>query len=299
MVNSIILSAQDFESGWKDALLDTLKDSAISLAVIFLVYFILSFVEGWLSEKMEKTKKISPLLGALFGLIPQCGSTIVAADLFLKEKISMGTLVAVFIACSDEALPIILSSPSKAFMSLPLIGVKLVVGALVGFTVDLIYKPKLSEEEIKEKIHIGCCGHEIENEEENPWHAHLVHPLIHSLKIFAYIFVVSLVFSFVVLYVGEDSLKSFLEANKYLAPLYSALVGLIPNCASSVVISELYIRNGLSFGAALSGLVINAGLGMTVLLKDRKAWKKTLAVFLITFLTALVCGYVACLILGF
>ena len=284
-----------------DVVLDALKDSAITLGVVFLFYFLLSFCEAWLSEKLEKAKKASPLLGAGLGLIPQCGTSVVAADLYLKERISMGTLIAVFIACSDEALPIIASNLNRGWMVFPLLGVKFVLGAAVGFLTDLIIRrtaKPLGEDE-GEKIHIGCCGHEIEEGEENGWHKHLFHPLFHSLKIFLYVFAVNIAFGLIIYYVGEDNFAAFLKGNRYLAPLYSTLIGIIPNCASSVIIAELYTMGNLSFGAALSGLVVNAGLGMVVLLKDHKAWKNTLTIFLITFFVALLAGYVTCLIIGF
>jgi hypothetical protein len=187
-------------------------------------------------------------------------------------------------------------------MVLPLILIKFVLGFLVGFTVDLLIRPKDKSEETEEpldKVHIGCCGHEIDNEEESKWHKHLFHPLLHSLKIFAYVFGVNLIFGLILYYVGQDRIASFLEANKYLTPLYSTLIGMIPNCASSVIISEMFINGDLSFGAALAGLIVNAGLGMVILLKDRKAIKKTMTIFGILSLVSLVSGYITCLILGF
>ena len=290
-----------------DLLLDSLIDSSWVLLAAFVIYVAISFCETWIAKQLTRNKALSPLLGSLFGLVPQCGFSVVASDLYLKQKISMGTLVAVFIACSDEALPIFLSNPSTALSTLPLLGIKFALGFIVGYSIDLIHKPQIIEEEHHEHdekeeendIHIGCCGHEIDDDHENKWHKHLVHPLIHSLKIFAYVLIVNIIFNVILYYVGEDNLKAFLSANKYLAPLYSTLIGLIPNCVSSVIISELYISSSISFGAALSGLIVNAGLGMLVLLKDRRAIKKTLVILLITFSVALLAGYISCLIAGF
>jgi hypothetical protein len=284
------------------AVLDALKDSSITFGVVFLVYFILSFCETWLSEKLVRSRRMSPLFGSIFGLVPQCGASVVAADLYLKDRISVGTLIAVFIACSDEALPIIASSPAKGIMALPLIGLKFVLALAVGYLVDLIIRPKAvpeEEKDVPDKVHIGCCGHEIDDEEENKWHKHLFHPLIHSLKIFAYVFIINVIFNILITYVGEDNMAAFISQNKYLAPLYSVLVGLIPNCASSVVISELFIRGQLSFGAALGGLIVNAGLGFTVLFRDRKYLKKTFAILGVLMFVGLAAGYITCLIMGF
>jgi len=290
--------------GFLDLIIDDLVDTGEVFAVALAIYILISFFETWISKQIERKKAIAPLIGSLFGLVPQCGFSVVASDLYLKERISMGTLVAVFIACSDEALPIFISNPTTALSTLPLLGIKFVLGFVVGYSVDLIYHPKKEvkkEEETcdENKIHIGCCGHEIDDKEENKWHKHLVHPIIHSLKISAYVFAINVVFSLIFYFVGEESIKSFLDTNKYLSPLYSAIIGLIPNCVSSVIISELYISSSISFGAALSGLVVNAGIGMLVLLKDRKAIRKTIAIITITFITGLVSGYITCLISGF
>ncbi len=220
----------------------------------------------------------------------------------------MGTLIAVFIACSDEALPIIVSYPDKAIMILPLLGIKFVYGTLIGFLVDLIYKPHLlSEEDInkdkeehKDEKHLGCCGHDIDEEGKESWaHEHLLHPLIHSLKIFAYVFVINFIFGSIIYGVGESNFEAFLSSSKYLTPLYATLIGIIPNCASSVIISEMFVKNSLSFGATLAGLCMNAGLGMMVLLKDKSSLKNALRVFLIMFVSSLFIGYLVCLLWTF
>lgn len=289
-----------------DVLIDALIDSVKVLVVVFIFYIILSFLEDRLSKALEHNKKLSPLLGAMFGLIPQCGFSVVASDLYIKEHITMGTLIAIFISCSDEALPIILSSHDKAWHIIPLILIKFIYGFIVGFLVDVIYrKSKLNKEKHlkdchhEDEIHIGCCGHEIDNRAENKWHKHLVHPLIHSLKIFCYVLVVNLLFGLIIYYIGEDSFAAFLRSNRFLTPLYAAIIGLIPNCASSVVVTELYLMNQISFGATLAGLITNAGLGLVVLLKHKEMLKKTFVIIAILFLAAILMGYGVCFIIGF
>lgn len=284
-----------------DVFLDALKDSAITLGVVFAFYFLFSFIEGWVSKKFEQNSRLSPLFGGLIGLIPQCGGPVIAADLYTRKRISMGTLIAVFIACSDEALPIMISDPSKALMIFPLLGIKLVYGVLMGYIVDLIHKPRLlkneeiakDQEEHSHDTHVGCCGHDIDDgEKESFVHEHLIHPILHSLKIFAYVFVVNLAFGFIIYGVGEDKFQAFLTTNKYLAPLFATVIGMIPNCASSVILTEMYLMNSLSFAAAVAGLCMNAGLGMMVLIKSKSHWKESLAVVLIMFASSLLIGYV-------
>lgn len=284
-----------------EVLLDALIDSLKVLLVVFIMYILISFFEKKLADKISKKSKFSVLLGALFGLIPQCGFSVIAADLYLKRHITMGTLIAVFIACSDEALPIFLSSSDKFLMALPLLGSKFIVAFLVGFLIDAIYtkshKEVVSHEEHcehEEEVHVGCCHHEIESnhdENESKFHKYLLHPLLHSLKIFVYVLVINVVFGILVYYVKEENISAFLTQNSGLAPLFAVLVGLIPNCASSVIISDLYIAGHITFGTCIAGLICNAGLGFVYLFKNKSNLKNNLIVLLIVALTGLLVGY--------
>ena len=164
-------------------LIDTLK----VFLVVLLLYFILSFFENKLARKFERSSKYSPLIGASLGMIPQCGFSIVASDLYKKKYISTGTLIAVFIACSDEALIILLAHPDKILSIIPLFIIKFVLAISLGYLIDFIIKNK--EVILKRKhhnhshslIHKGCCHHEINDEKESFVKAHILHPLIHSL----------------------------------------------------------------------------------------------------------------------
>ena len=284
------------------ALIDSLK---VFIAVL-VFHIVFSLVEKKVSNWINSKKSISPLLGSIFGLIPQCGVSILAADMYIKEHITMGTIVAVFIACSDEAFPIMFSDLSKIHLILPMILLKFVAGFIVGFIVDLMIKNQqkkihhhLEHCEHEREVHVGCCKHEIDNEKDNKLKTHLIHPLIHSLKIFIYVFIVNLVFGAVIHFVGEESFKEFLLSSKYFGPIISILIGLIPNCASSVIIADLFIMESISFGTAVAGLIVNAGLGTVVLLKNKSKTKDTIIIIGILILTALIVGYEMNLIIGF
>ena len=281
----------------KVVLLDALKDSAIVFAFVFVFHLLLSFIEDKLSKFLTKNSKIAPLFGSLFGIIPQCGTSVLAADLYIKRYITFGTLAAVFLSCSDEAILVLLTHPTeKTIMVLPLIGSKFVIGFLIGFFIDLVYRKqevKQPEEELKDVI---CEEH---HHEHTKIHKHLIHPLIHSLEIFAYVLVINVALGLIIASVGEENFANFLLSNKYAAPVYSALIGLIPNCASSVLLSELYLTGYLSFGALLAGLLVNSGLGMMILLKSKTQWKQTLLIIAICLVTAIVFGYAFCGIVGF
>ena len=209
--------------------LDSLLESLKVLGFAFVIYFILSFFEGKIASILEKKKKQAPLFGSLVGVVPQCGISVVAGDLFTKDHITLGTLVAIFIACSDEALPIMFGNfEGKWPMAFAVIGLKIVFGAFFGIMVDLFFRKrdKVVDEHLEHcegnhDIHKGCCGHEVEEGgKESRVHEHLVHPLIHSLKIFAYAFVISLLFGLLFEWLSTViDMEEFLSSSYWFSPL--------------------------------------------------------------------------------
>lgn len=281
-----------------DALLDSLK--------IFIFVFAFNFIFSFIGKKLAKNK-ISVPLGATLGLIPQCGFSVVAAERFKNKQLSAGTLLAVFIATSDEAIPVMLTDFSKFYLVFPLLAIKFVLAIIVGYLTDLLFgkifdnRPIEKQDEITE--HSGCgCGHNHGDNEHNEngfVHEHILHPLIHAAKTFAVVLIFNLIFSTIIYYIGEDALSDFLKANSFLAPLFSTLVGLIPNCASSVIIAQLFVSGSISFGACLSGLIANSGIALTILFGKKCNVKINLFVIGILVFSALLAGYICCLIVGF
>jgi len=283
----------------------SLFDSVKVFVFVFIVYILLSFFEVKMSNLLKRGKKYNAFYGALVGLIPQCGVSVIASDLYLKRHISMGTLVAIFLACSDEGIILLLTS-DKASMVLPLILVKLTVGFLVGFLLDVFVVRKETEKNLSEdresyKEEVKCsCGHCFDEEEEiTKFDIHIWHPFIHSLKLFVIVFIFNVLFNGLIYFIGENSISDFLEFNKYVSPLFAILIGVIPNCASSIIISKLYISNAISFGALLSGLLINAGLGLLLIFKRKEKIKDNLLVLSVLIVTSIIVGYLTCLIIGF
>ena len=279
-----------------EILLDALKDSVLIFAFVFLFHVILSFIETPVSNFLVKRKKVAPIFGSLFGLIPQCGTSVVAAELYVEKYITLGTIIAVFLSCSDEALIVLITNwNEKSLAIFPLIGLKLATGIIVGILVDLF----LRHQNIDEVDHIDekkeCDTHHHEN---TPAHAHLIHPLIHSIKVFIYIFIINVALGTIIGFVGPDNFKDFMISNRYLTPLFSAIIGLIPNCASSLLITELFVTNSISFGALFAGLLVNSGLGIMVLLKH-KNFKNALIIVGFCFIIAVALGYLTCLVNGF
>ena len=303
-----------------DVLLDAFLDT-VKLSWILLVFYILiELVEQKIAVKMNSKLKsgYAVAVGAGFGIVPQCGFSVLAADLYSRRQITLGALLAVFIATSDEALPILFSHIYEQGVWLKLLALilsKLVLALIVGYAIDsfarLALKNQLSkqatniekisehtheEEHVHEDrdhahdhshdndedeevdIHKGCCGHHIDDGKESNVKKYLVHPLLHTLKILAYILVINIVMGVIVYYVGEERLADFMSKSGVLQPILVTLVGLIPNCASSVIITELFLSGAISFGSCLGGLIVNAGLGIAFLFKSNKHIKENFAI---------------------
>ncbi|HJB92847.1 MAG TPA: arsenic efflux protein [Candidatus Borkfalkia stercoripullorum] len=275
-----------------EIVLDALLDSLKVFPFLFLMYVLIEFLEN--RTNITKNKNIlrgnlAPLLGAATGIVPQCGFSVMAAKLYDKKLIRTGTLLAVFLATSDEALIILLSSGSSAIAVMPLIAVKFAVAVGIGYLFNALMRgEKLSEMEEGEEIHGTPCGHD--HEEDGKVRRYLVHPLLHSLEIFAYILVVNLAFGFAMHY-AEGAIASFLQGGYWYQPLIAGLVGLIPNCASSVLVTQSYVLGALSFGGMAAGLCANAGLGFVILFKNVKSWKRNLALLGILYVISVAVGY--------
>lgn len=343
-----------------DVFLDALIDSLKLLAVVAVFTYIIALVEPKLSEKIRLKGKFATLIGVSVAMLPQCGFSVVATDLYHKRHITLGTLIGVYLATSDEALPVFLSYPQKALHVLPLLLAKFLLGIVIGYLIDLIYQKgarsvkhhlEHCEDEYKitlmeydgtqladkctEGKHNDCACEDCLNSDCPHLHAHCTHnnckllysgngilknykqardkrdekrkkierflikPLLHSIEIFVYVFFVNVIFGIIIHYVGENKLIAFLSANEYVAPLFAVIIGCIPNCSSSIIISELYIMGGLGFGAALGGLCMNAGVAFVYLFKDVKRIKQNIAVFIVMFALSACISYIASLCFSF
>lgn len=329
-----------------EVLLDALIDTLIILPFLLAMNSIIELIEYKTSGKTGKALKggFAPLIGTAVGIVPQCGFSVVATDLFSKKKIAFGTLFAVYIATSDEALPIMLSNPQGVVKVLPVLLIKICFALVVGyaaFGVEKLIERKgakktpVSDETHCGKIEIneesetvshahtdeehaatahetvhahGCHSHAME---EKPigvtetkkqragriWRVYFKHPILHTLEVIAYIFAVNVIFGLIVYYVGEDKLAEFMSSTGYLQPVLAALVGLIPNCAGSVIITELYVVGGLNLGGAVAGLSVGAGIAYAVLVKQCKPRDTAIVMTAMFVLSAVLgicvtaCGY--------
>lgn len=284
-------------------ILEALIDTAKILPILFVVYYLIELIEYKNASKLTKSKllqgKASPVAGAVLGCVPQCGFSVVSTDLFSKGKLSVGALIAVYIATSDEAIPLMIANPKSIGWMFALVGIKLVFAIVIGYLSIGLFKVLFKDKErtIKEhqnhdedndeETHGGCCHHHVETKSFD-W----LHPLLHCLKISAFILIINVLFGMIThIWIGEEKLIAFLNSGKYAQPIFAVLIGLIPNCASSVVLTELFLLNGLSFGALVAGLCVNAGLGVIMLLKQNKNWKVNLFIISMLIIPSLILGY--------
>lgn len=282
-------------------IIDVLKDAGLDsvklLPFLFATYMLMEYLEHKKVLTAGKlagfSKKAGPLFGGLFGVFPQCGFSAAASSMYAGRVITMGTLIAVYLSTSDEMLPMFLSSDARLSLLIAVLAGKAAIGILMGFAVDIIYRKLHKNEETKADIH-AMCEHEHCNCEDGI----LKSAARHTIKIFLFVLIISIGINLVVELVGEESLRSFFTSVPVLGQTVSALVGLIPNCAASVIITKLYLENVISIGVMMSGLLVGAGVGLLVLFRLNHNKKDSLKITGILWVTGIFWGVIIDLVLG-
>ncbi len=266
-----------------EPIIDTLK----ILPLLFLAYLFMELLEKKASKKMEralgKIGKAGPLVGSLLGCVPQCGFSGASANLYAAGIITEGTLIAVFLATSDEALVLLFSSMSSFDVIGKLILAKLIIGVLAGFLIDFINKKRNVQ-----KVYVDMCRDCGCDEEDGIFKP----ALKHTLKVGIFVFIVNLVLFNIASILGEDFIHSILLSGSFFQPFITSLVGLIPNCAVSATITELYCEGALSFGSAVAGLCSGAGVGLAILFKSNPVKKENLRIVIWLYAIAVISGIV-------
>ena len=264
----------------------SVTDTLVALPFLFLAYLLMEAAEHYHSAKMEKAisgiGKAGPLVGAALGCIPQCGFSASASNLYAAGLLSRGTLIAVFLSTSDEAIPLLLGASDGRDRILPLLLAKVIIGILAGYAIDFY----MSHWGRPRDLHDLCeeCGCEEEG-------SGILKPALwHTTHILLYIFLLNLGLGVAVHLLGEDLLAAILLKDSFLQPFVAALVGLIPNCAVSVLLTQLYLAGTVSFGALLAGLCSGAGLGVAVLVKMNRSRRENGQIILTLYLIAALCG---------
>ena len=274
-----------------DILKDTVIDSIKLLPFLFIAYLIMEYIEHKISEKskekIKKSGKFGPAIGSLFGIFPQCGFSVVATNLYAARIITLGTLIAVYLSTSDEMLPILISKAVPINIIIGILAVKFVIGMIYGFLIDLFLRT-LKKGKVQEEKIVDLC------EEE---HCHCENGIVksalkHTINVFIYIFILTLIINIIVGFVGEDTLKNFMTQTSIFEPIIASLIGLIPNCASSVIITELYLSGIISFGSLIAGLLVGAGAGLLMLFRINKNVKENIKIVTLLFFLGAVTGII-------
>ena len=249
-----------------EIIIDSVIDSIKLLPFIFLTYLFIEWLEhktgSATRNRIRTAGKLGPVWGGILGVIPQCGFSAAASSLFTGRVITVGTLIAVYLSTSDEMFPIMISNAVPAVTIIRILACKAAIGIISGLIVEYVYTHILKKQEGDLDIHEIC-----EEERCNCEHGLISSAATHTLKVFVYIFLISLGLNIIIGLVGEETLAGLFTGAPVIGELIAALVGLIPNCASSVVITQLYLDHIIGAGAMMAGLLVNAGVGLLILFR--------------------------------
>jgi preprotein translocase subunit SecE len=280
-------------SGVIDILVGSLTDTYLMIPILFVLYFILEYFSHTkqldIISKLKISGPLGPLAGTLLGIIPQCGMSVFVTTLFLSRRVTLGTLVATYLATSDEALPVLIAHRGQEEMILYIIGLKLLIGVVSGYAVDLLFNNKYYEGALPEVKSSHAVEIKVELEKtkykEITWHT-----FKRTMRIFFWVLIVTIAISAVLFYTDSDHLIKSIQNHPNIQVIAAALFGLIPNCAASIAIAEAFLHTGLSLGATIAGLSTGAGFGPIVLFKDG-TFRFALQALLVTLTAALFWGY--------
>jgi len=263
---------------------------------LFITYLVMEYIEHKTSEKskyiIQKAGRLGPVLGAIVGIFPQCGFSVSATNLYSARVITLGTLISVYLATSDEMLPILLTEAVPISTILTILGLKLIIGIIAGFAIDavlrLIKKEKQEEQKIEE-----LCEHE---------HCHCEEGIVtsavkHTINIILFIFLITLIINGIIVLIIEETIANFISQNIILGPVVAGIIGLIPNCASSVILTELFIEGVISMPMLISGVAVNAGVGLLILFKTNKNLKENLTIVGLLYAIGVLSGMILQVIL--
>lgn len=257
---------------------------------LFLVFLLLEFLEHNMSKKtkkvVEKSGKYGPLLGGILGAFPQCGFSLVATNLYAARVITLGTLISIYLSTSDEMLPILISSNAPIGFIVKTILLKVLIGILSGFIIDFIIRREKKENQVK-AIHEIC-----EHEHCDCKDGILVSSIKHTLKIYLFIIVASFIINLIIYYVGEENIGNIFFKDSIFSSFIASLIGLIPNCGSSVIITELYLNGAINYGAMVSGLLTGSGVAILLLFRVNSNLKENLFIISLVYGIGVLSGIV-------
>ena len=280
---------------------ETLIDALKLLPFLFITYLIMEYIEHKMGHKtksaIKKSGKWGPIIGSILGVFPQCGFSVSATNLYAGRVITLGTLIAVYLSTSDEMLPIFISEAVSPVIILKILGIKLIIGMIAGVIIDLFVhiiiknKNKKIVQQNEEDSEENEIGHMCEEE-----HCHcnesgiLKSAIHHTLSILVFIVLITFIINTVVYFVGEETIAGWILNKPVIGPVIASLIGLIPNCAASVIITNMYLENVISLGSMISGLLTGAGVGLAVLFKTNSKIKENIGIIILLYAIGVISG---------
>lgn len=272
----------------KEILIDTILDSIKLIPFLLLAFLIIELIEHRLNNKTEKiitkSKKIGPIIGSILGAIPQCGFSVMATNLYITRIITLGTLISIYLSTSDEMLIIMISEKVPIILIIKILIIKIFFGILYGIIIDII----LSKKKQNNKTNYELC----DKDNCNCNHSIILSAIKHTLHITLFIFIITLIINTIFTLLGEKYLSKILLTNNILSPLITSLIGLIPNCAASVILTELYLNKAISLGALIGGLLTSSGSSLLILLKNNKNKKENITIILLLYSLGAISGII-------
>ena len=277
-----------------DIILDVIIDTLKLVPFLFIAFLIIELIEHKLNHKnkeiITKSKKFGPLIGALLGAIPQCGFSVMATNLYITRIITLGTLISIYLSTSDEMLPILISQKVELHIIIKILLIKIIIGFIYGTIIDIIYQ-KISKKsstenyELCEKEHCHC--------NQNIFTS----TIKHTINISIFILIITLIISIIFTYIGKNFLSKLFLKETIFGPFITSLIGLIPNCASSVMITELYLNHTITFASLISGLLTSSGTAIIILFKNNKNIKENITIISLLYLLGSITGLIIELII--
>ena len=272
----------------KEVILDTIIDSLKLIPFLLVAFLIIELLEHKLNNKTKniitKSKKVGPIIGSLLGVIPQCGFSVMATNLYITRIITLGTLISIYLSTSDEMLIIMISEKVEISLILKILLIKIFFGIVYGLIIDKIINKKKKDKETNYELcdeeHCDCN------------HSILLSAIKHTLHITLFIFIITLIINTIFTLLGDNYLSKILLNNSILSPFITSLIGLIPNCAASVILTELYLNSSISLGALIGGLLTSSGSSLLVLIKNNKSKKENLSIILLLYVLGVLSGII-------
>jgi len=266
----------------KDIILDTLMDSLKLLPFLFLTFLLIEYIEHKIRNKniITSSKKLGPFFGSILGAFPQCGFSASATNLYATRIITLGTLISVYLSTSDEMLPIMISENAPIELIIKILCIKILIGMICGFLIDFLLRKNEKDEinELCEKEHCHCE------------HGIFKSAFKHTINILFFIAIISFFLNISLEYLGEDALSKIFMKNNIFSSFISSLIGLIPNCGASVMITELYLNDAITFGSMLAGLLTGSGIGILILFKTNNNFKQNIKILLLIYMIGVISG---------